>query len=352
MTKSLVTLLCLVLMVQLAFPATIDRINYANPAKRASSTIPIKFAYINRLTSWYGAQSVPKALAVPGFTDTPLPYNYIALTFWTYPNTPLDAAGMWANIAANMGPNPYGTTNREIQAALKKNFTRAGVKLLVSAFGATQNPTTAGYDPVDCANQLAKFVIDNQLDGVDIDWEDTGAFQKADGSGEYWLITLTKTLRSKLPASAIITHAPQGPYFSGAVLYPKGGYLAVDKAVGSMIDFYNVQFYNQGVGIYDSAHTLFNASGGWCPGSSINEIIKSGVPATKIVLGKPATLIDANNGWMSAEALNKAIKDNYAYNGWKTGIMFWQLTSDPTGAYCNAVGKGFITQTEVIGPAN
>lgn len=112
-----------------------------------------------------------------------------------------------------------------------------------------------------------------------------------------------------------------------------------------MIDFYNVQFYNQGVGIYDSAHSLFNVSGGWCPGSSINEIIAAGVPGSKIVLGKPPTTADASNGWMSAADLNKAIADNYPYNGWKTGIMFWQLTSDSDGAYCNNVGKGFITQT-------
>lgn len=70
----------------------------------------------------------------------------------------------------------------------------------------------------------------NNLDGVDIDWEDTAALQA--GTGEAWLITLTKTLRQLLP-NAIITHAPQGPYFMGpSALYPKGGYVAVHQAVG------------------------------------------------------------------------------------------------------------------------
>ena len=90
---------------------------------------------------------------------------------------------------------------------------------------------------------------------------------------------------------------------------------------------------------------VFNDSGDWCPGSSINEIIAAGVPKEKIVLGKPATTADGNNGWMSAADLNKAIKDNYAYNGWKTGIMFWQFTSDINGTFCNDVAQGVITQT-------
>ena len=132
---------------------------------------------------------------------------------------------------------------------MKKYYSNAGVKLLVSAFGATQEPTSLGVDPVDCANKLSQFVKDNLFDGVDIDWEDTPAFQK--GVGEDWLITLTKTLRNNLGPDAIITHAPQGPYFSKG-LYPKDAYLTVEQQVGSMIDFYNVQFYNQGEGIYDT----------------------------------------------------------------------------------------------------
>ena len=78
---------------------------------------------------------------------------------------------------------------------------------MVSAFGATDNPTSEGKDPADiadkvhcpsqhqpllscllagprasggpvlmpCPHQLASFVIDNNLDGVDIDYEDNAA---------------------------------------------------------------------------------------------------------------------------------------------------------------------------------
>ncbi len=46
---------------------------------------------------------------------------------------------------------------------------------MISAFGATQFPTSGGIDPVDCATKLGNFVLENNLDGVDIDWEDNAA---------------------------------------------------------------------------------------------------------------------------------------------------------------------------------
>ncbi len=71
--------------------------------------------------------------------------------------------------------NPFGTTKEQVQLNLKKKYNDAGVKILISAFGATEFPTTAGYDPTDCATKLGNFVLQNNLDGVDIDWEDNPA---------------------------------------------------------------------------------------------------------------------------------------------------------------------------------
>ena len=42
---------------------------------------------------------------------------------------------------------------------------------MISAFGSTDAPTSNGADAVDTANQLAAFVKQWGLDGVDIDYE-------------------------------------------------------------------------------------------------------------------------------------------------------------------------------------
>ena len=129
-----------------------------------------------------------------------------------------------------------GTTNAQVQAAWAQRFHDGGKHVLVAAFGATDLPAAAGADPVATAAALASFVIDNGLGGVDVDYEDTAAFQA--GTGEAWLIVFTRELSVRLPAAEgyIITHAPQAPYFLAAA-YPNGGYKAVHEAVGANISW-------------------------------------------------------------------------------------------------------------------
>jgi hypothetical protein len=232
-----------------------------------SVSIPIRLIYIDGISNWASAAGLAASLAVPGYAPPHL-YNYVVLSFWLYPSGPTDAAQLWAAPSNYFGTTSvFGSTDAAIRANLKAIYSSHGIKLMVSAFGSTQTPTSSGFDPKISATQLASFVTAYNLDGVDIDWEDTAAFQS--GTGEAWLITFTTTLRQLLP-SAIITHAPQAPYFGGTALYPKNAYLAVDQAVGSMIQFYNVQFYNQGSSPYNTAGLLFNSSGGWASKTSVN----------------------------------------------------------------------------------
>jgi chitinase len=57
-------------------------------------------------------------------------------------------------------------------------------------------------------------------------------------------------LRELLPTH-VISHAPQAPYFAGNH-YKNGGYQTVHAKVGNLIDFYNIQFYNQEATTYDT----------------------------------------------------------------------------------------------------
>jgi hypothetical protein len=64
--------------------------------------------------------------------------------------------------------------------------------------------------------------------------------------------------------------------------------------VGPLIDFYNIQFYNQQTTSYDSYETLFVESNGWAKGTSVGELIGKGVQREKIVIGKPVIIRGLN----------------------------------------------------------
>ena len=46
-------------------------------------------------------------------------------------------------------------------------------------------------------------------------------------------------------------------------------YMKVHNEVGNLIDFYNVQFYNQGSTSYDTYDGLFKSAIGYFPGTSV-----------------------------------------------------------------------------------
>lgn len=170
---------------------------------------PVRLAYIDAINSWWPPESIAAGMGVPGFAKKHI-YNYLAFAFWMS-GGPADIALIWANPVKYFGAeSQFGKTNQEIQLNLKKKYNDAGIKVMISAFGATEFPTTAGKDPVATAKSLGNFVLANHLDGVDIDWEDNAAMEA--GKGEAWLISFQTELRSLLP-NHTITHAPQGPYF-------------------------------------------------------------------------------------------------------------------------------------------
>ncbi|ORY50408.1 glycoside hydrolase [Rhizoclosmatium globosum] len=243
------------------------------------------------------------------------------LAFWLDNGGPWDVLRGWTQL------------DPDTRQSYLDAYHKAGKIVLVSAFGATEWPTRDGIDPITSANRIADFVIQFGLDGVDVDYEDSDAFNA--GTAEQWLITYTKTLRLRLPASRYtISHAPQAPYFFPNS-YPGGGYLAVHKAVGGMIDFYNVQFYNQGSLSYDTCQSLFYDA----QGSSVFEIARNGVPLNKIVVGKPITHQGAvNSGYMDPWKLAACIPDAKA-KGWSGGVMGWQYSLDPSFQWISAVSS-------------
>ncbi|KAK0238912.1 glycoside hydrolase family 18 protein [Armillaria nabsnona] len=248
-----------------------------------------------------GVTGPPPVSAIKGF-------NVFALSFLLTEGA-WDKAAEWASLTSSE------------RSAIKSQYAAAGISLIVSVFGSTDIPTTAGADPVATANTMAAWVIQYGLDGIDVDYEDFNAMNT--GIAEAWLTTFTKQLRVKLPqGSYIITHAPVAPWFT-PTHYPGGGYLKVHANVGSLIDWYNVQFYNQGATEYTTCTGLLTTSSSTWPKTALFQIANSGVPLAKLVVGKPATASDASNGYMTTSTLATCLQ-TAKNQGWNGGAMVWQ----------------------------
>jgi chitinase len=286
-------------------------------------------AYVDTIKSWWGC-NVPEGIGMP--TSPTTGPNVIVLSFWTTYG-PADATTLWANLPQYVPDNcGFGSTTAEMQKSILNNFHKNGVKVIAAAFGATDYPTSK--DPTRTCTELANFVLDNKLDGVDLDYEDSGAFEQ--GVGAQWLITCTKVLRQYLPKGQyILTHAPQGPYFTTASMYPDSAYLRIDKEVGELIDWYNLQYYNQGESLYTTYDDCFGASSAF-PGTAVLEL--KGLNS-KIAVGKPATQRDANNGWVPASTLAQWLQKANKEAGWCGGAMYWQLSSDTDKSFGSAMRK-------------
>jgi hypothetical protein len=108
-----------------------------------------------------------------------------------------------------------------------------------------------------------------------------------------------------------------------------------------LIDWYNIQYYNQGASSYVSCNTLFNKAGSWFPGTSIFELNESAdIPLYKLVVGKPALSSDASNGYMSASALSECMQDAQE-KGWNGGMMVWQYPNANTAWISHIRGDVF-----------
>ncbi|CDO76422.1 Glycoside Hydrolase Family 18 protein [Trametes cinnabarina] len=300
------------------FAVPVANTGVSSLVSRATAPSPAFVVYTDKFVS---ADVLPPATQLAGF-------NVVALSFLTLAG-PRDQAQAYAALSA------------DARAAKKSEYSQAGINIIVSAFGSTDTPTTSGADPVGTANTMAQFVLTNALDGIDVDYEDLEAMNKGDGAAEAWVTTFTQTLRQTLPQGQfILTHAPLAPWLSPNAQFKAGAYLTVDKNVGSLIDWYNVQFYNQQT--YTDCESLLNTSTGPFTGSSLFEIAANGVSLNKLVIGKPGGASDANNGdgFIDPATLGTCI-DQAKAKGWSAGVMAFQFPEADATWIKSAKGTSF-----------
>jgi chitinase len=252
-------------------------------------------------------------------------YNVIVLAFYLA-DAATDILQAWAGLNCC-------TLNSTIAYAHSK-----GAIVLATAGGSEVTPYT--LDANAYAMGVVNFVQQYRLDGIDFDLEKLHQTCTSPGLTAsaviQWMVTATKKARSLLGPLAIITHAPQAPYF-GAVggsgwAGSTGCYTAVwlQCVTGTInaISWFNMQYYNQGATCYTSYTSLFVESnaGGVCPpfpGTSVSEIVSYGVPLTAMVIGKPLRSDDAGSGYVAPAQLHTYLQQAQVSLSWNAGVMVW-----------------------------
>lgn len=128
-----------------------------------------------------------------------------ALAFYTY--SPKDQAEVWAGLSVSD------------RKAAKKAYNDAGISVILSVFGETTSPTTDGKDPTDLANEIAQFVMGNDLDGID--GQDLFYLSKRMGYAHYELQSTTRTSTPSTTARRRNGSSPSPMSFGRN--YPQGG---------------------------------------------------------------------------------------------------------------------------------
>jgi len=263
---------------------------------------PLKALYIDEGINWNDPSTTFKSVVDSG-------YNLVILAFMVS-GSAADAAAGWAQMSA-------ATQNATIAYAHSKN-----ARIIVSAGGATDSPYTR-FSGSEYGTAAAKWAQAHYLDGVDFDLENFGSGFTYGSMNTaqtiQWVVDCTNSARSVLGGSAIITHAPQPPYFGKNNGFGDG-YTQIYKGASS-IDFLQVQYYNNGPAT--TYAEIFTSAGG----GAVSEIASYGIPLSKIVVGKPVLSNDAGGGYMSASAIHSVFQQAQSQLNWNAGVMGWEWHS-------------------------
>jgi hypothetical protein len=205
--------------------------------------------------------------------------------------------------------------------------------------------TGGKYDSIEksataLGNDLADLLTSNNIEGIDFDIENIpniGTYKGGPYSDIYnYLGFMSKAAKEN--GITTVSHAPQTPYF-----YPQTDgswpqlYYNVEETYGEYIDFYNIQYYNNGA--YSSELELFTNDERFQ--ASVNQLITANdvqglikIPTNKIVLGKavdaawPRNSLDWTDLTKYVQNQKTSLNQNLV-NWYKTGgVMTWLYRLD------------------------
>jgi len=218
----------------------------------------------------------------------------------------------------HLNDDPYDSPKLQPVWTEIRTLQRSGIKVLGMLGGAAKGsfarldgPSRASFDAF--YQPLRRMVAWSGLDGLDLDVEEDMSLAG--------IIRLIDALHTDFGPAFLITLAPVAPALQRGRHLSGFDYVALEKAMGEHIAWYNVQFYCGWGSVEDTA--------------GYDNIVAHGWPADKIVLGM-TTNPESCEGWVEDELLREVLVFLIMRHPGFGGVMGWEYfggftASEPFG---------------------
>lgn len=184
--------------------------------------------------------------------------------------------------------------------ALKSRNPRLRILLSIGGWGAEGFSDAASSEAsrAEFAESVAQLLAEQQLDGLDIDWEypglgDAGIRSRPEDKQNF--TSLLKALRRRLDRLADDQHRRNNPYLITAALADREFVANIELArVGTVLDWVNLMTYDFHGSLTKTTghHSALHRSATSAPDersveSAVVQFVAAGVPANKLVVGVP-----------------------------------------------------------------
>ena len=223
--------------------------------------------------------------------QVPTSYNLVAVAFGTATSTPGQVAfSLDSTLASTLG----GYTQQQFINDIATMHSR-GQKVILSVGGA--NGTISVSDATSAAtfaSSVDSLIKQYGFDGVDIDLEN--------GVNPTYMSSALEQLEGDIGSSLIITLAPQtvDTQSSGS------DYLALALDIKSILTMINTQYYNSGTMNGCDGNVYAEGTENFMTALACTEL-QSGLSASQVGLGLPASPSAAGSGYVSPSLVNNAL---------------------------------------------
>lgn len=269
--------------------------------------------------------------------QVPTSYNLVAVAFGNSDSTPGQVTfGLDSGLSSALG----GYTQQQFIADIKTLQSR-GQKVILSVGG--QNGTISVSDATSASNfasSVDSIIQQYGFNGVDIDLEN--------GVNPTFMASALQQLESDVGSSLIITLAPQTVDTQST----GNDYLALALNIKSILTMINTQYYNSGSMNGCDGNVYSEGTENFMTALACTEL-QSGLSASQVGLGLPASPSAAGSGYVSPSLINNAIDCLAARTNCGSfvpstsypairGVMTWSINWDASNGYnfANSVHPG------------